>query len=374
MLEISNIINISVQQSPTGLAALNANNVAMFTDEAPIVVDYGDYGVYVSSAAVGVDFGTDSEVYAQAVALFSQAPNILNGSGVLIVIPLEEAEAIETALTRTKDLVYYNGILAVNSAMPANAALQESFADAVQACGDKMWIFPTNSTGDIAGIISTVKNSSDYATRCLLYTDGAEEARIMGAAYAGRGFSTNFDQSNGCKTMNLKRLTTITPDEGITQTIYSQAETAGADIYVSFGGVPGVRSFGANEYFDQVYNLIWFVNALKVAGFNALATVGTKIPQTEEGMAQLKGAYRQVCEQALRNGYVAPGSWTSPDTFGNQEDFLANVSQRGFYIYSAPVNQQSVADRAARKAPLIQIAIKEAGAIHHSDVVVNINP
>jgi hypothetical protein len=90
-------------------------------------------------------------------------------------------------------------------------------------------------------------------------------------------------------------------------------------------------------------------------------------------MDGLKNAYRAICEQAVVNQYAAPGTWNSSTTFGTQDDFLANIEQRGYYIYSAPVARQSQAAREARQAPLVQIAIKEAGAIHSSDVIVFVN-
>jgi hypothetical protein len=119
---------------------------------------------------------------------------------------------------------------------------------------------------------------------------------------------------------------------------------------------------------------MWLVFALRVAGFNAIATTATKLPQTEPGMAILKGAYQDVLQQAVVNGYVAPGQWNSPELFGNPEDLRANVLNQGWYLYSQPVNQQNQAARAARTAPLCQIAIKLAGAIQTTDVVVNLNP
>jgi hypothetical protein len=132
-------------------------------------------------------------------------------------------------------------------------------------------------------------------------------------------------------------------------------------------------SFGANSFFDDEYNMNWFTSALEVAGFNYLAQTGTKIPQTEEGMDGLKAAYADVCRRAVSNRFVAPGAWNSPDTFGNPEDFKRNISDFGFYVYSAPVALQSQADREARVAPLVQAAIKFAGSVHTSDVIVNIN-
>jgi len=193
------------------------------------------------------------------------------------------------------------------------------------------------------------------------------------ASYAGRALSTNFSGSNTTQTMHLKDLTSVQPDPSMTQTLLNEAIAAGADTYVSLQGVAKTFCSGENSFYDQVYNLQWFIGALKVAGFNYLATSSTKIPQTEGGMDGLKGAYRSVCEQGITNQYGAPGRWNSSTTFGVQSDFLANVAQRGYYIYSTPISQQSQVDRAARKAPLAQIAFKEAGAMHSSSVIVNIN-
>ena len=366
-LELTNVVTISVSTAPIGLGDYNVNNVALFTREEP-VVDPGDYGVYVSPAAVAADWGSASEVYLQAVAIFSQTPNILNGGGNLIIAQSDAPELLEEAVARIAALIFFVGILSQYEG--ADAAAQLVTATAIQAMGDKVWILPQHETSAIAGIFTTLKDASLDKTRCILYTeDGdAEGARVMGAAYAGGGFATNFNSSNATSTRNLKSLVGIVPDSGITQTIYTQAETAGVDLYVSYAGVAAVASFGANKYFDQVYNLIWFVSQLQVLGFNALREVSTKVPQTESGMTILKGAYRKVCEQGLVNSFLAPGQWNSSEWFGNQEDFDRNVLQRGYYIYSAPIANQLQASRDARIAPTIQIAIKEAGAIHSSIV------
>ena len=159
----------------------------------------------------------------------------------------------------------------------------------------------------------------------------------------------------------------------MTQTILNEATACGADVYLSLQGDSCVFTSGANSFYDQVYNQLWFSGALQVAGFNFLAQTGTKVPQTESGMDGLKGAYRAVCQQAVVNGYSAPGSWTSPVTFGNGTQLIQNISQVGYYIYSSPVALQLQTARAARQAPLVQIALKQAGAIQSSAVVVYIN-
>lgn len=373
MLPITEVINISVSETPVGLGAFNVNNVAYFTTSQFLSNPDSDvWRAYVSAAAVGVDFGTNTETYSQAVAFFSQVPNVLNGGGELIIFPQVASESLATAIARVVDDVFFVGI--ISDFYPTISSGGKALADAVQALQNKILMLPSATYSDVAGAFTAIQAGGDYNTRCLFYATSALDARLFAAAYAGKGFSTNFAQFNGTQTMNLKQLATIDPDESITQTEYDACKTAGVDIYTDIAGFSCVISNGANQYFDEVYNLVWFVASLQVAGFNALATVGGKVPQTEPGVSVLKSAYRTICDQAVNNAYAAPGTWTSSETFGNQTDFLANIQQKGYYIYSTPVGQQSTADRVARKAPLIQIALKEAGAIQSSSVIVQINP
>jgi hypothetical protein len=78
-------------------------------------------------------------------------------------------------------------------------------------------------------------------------------------------------------------------------------------------------------------------------------------------------------QQFVANGELAPGQWNSSQTFGDPLTFIKNIQQVGYYIFSTPVALQSSSDRNARKAPLVQIAAKRAGAIHSSTVLVVVN-
>jgi len=192
-------------------------------------------------------------------------------------------------------------------------------------------------------------------------------------AYASRGMSTNFNASKTASNMHLKALSGVAADEGMTETLLGIAKITGVSTYPNIAGQSCVFDQGANEYFDDIYNLTWFIGALEVAGFNYLRQTGTKIPQTESGMSGLKSAYRKICEQAVNSGYLSPGEWTGSDTFGDPVDFRRNITEVGYYIYSAPISAQSTADRASRIAPVVQIGIKYAGAIHSTSVIVNVN-
>lgn len=376
-LDITNVVTISLSAAQTGLGEYNVNNLAIFTSEEAGDT-FGDLGykIYKAPKEVGVDFGTTSTTYKMALSVFAQTPNILNGDGYLVVIPfLDESGVIETlsaAINRADSLVQFFGIL---STKDYDASEVASAAAVVQTM-NKMLFVVSNDPTDIAaqGSFASIAEAGYDKTRCLAYlSTGTTDAKVMAAAYAGRALSTQFEASNTTQTMHLKDLVGVTADPTMTQTQLNLCQACGADAYVNIAGVAKTFTSGANGFFDQVYNRCWFLGALEVAGFNALAKVSTKVPQTEPGMTILKGAYRLVCERGIRNGYLAPGTWNSADRFGDVEAMLRNIEEVGYYIYSLPVNQQAQTEREARKAPVVQIAVKEAGAIHSSNVIVYIN-
>jgi hypothetical protein len=374
-LGISNVINVSVSEAGPGAGEYNTSNLALFTDdEAADSFGSDDYKIYLGPDEVGTDFGTDSNTYKMALKVFSQQPNILANRGYLVVIPFEDGydvENLDNAITRTEGLVQYFGIMATG--ILTEEAMLDA-ADVIQT-KNKIGFFVGNTSTDIdeGGKLDKLRSGTLTKSRGLFYGGTEVEALEMMAAYAGRALSTNFNGSNTTQNMHLKSLSGVQPDATMTQTLLTKAQDAGVDVYISIQGVAKTFCSGANKFFDRVYNLEWLIGALSVAGFNVLATTGTKIPQTEQGIGSLKSSYRSVCEQAVTNQFLAPGTWTSPTTFGVQAEFLSNIEQFGYYIYSTPVSQQLQSAREAREAPLIQIAVKEAGAVDSSSVIINVN-
>ena len=497
---LSRIINVSLITTPTGLANFNVNSIGLLTDDTPTASfpAADGYKLYYSPDDVATDFGSTSETYLQAVAIFSQSPNILTGGGYLVIFPtvdvagaatsgtmltLEPAvladfvavtsggfdidldgatenitgldfsgaadldavatiidtalsggtcaysasvnggkggflftssttgatslvsklsapatgtdisdvshlnavgnvqiidgqgigdpEDLVTAVIRTQALYSYFGLIVTVASSAGDAFNLASYIQTQ----DMLYFLGRNLVGEITTYFQVIQEAGLTHTRCIYYTPTAQGSRVTASAYASRLFGINFTGSNTMCTMNLKTLAGITPDpDAASDAINTSAETYGFDIYVSLAGDPAVLSYGANSYADQIYGQLWLKLALQVAGYNYLKTTNTKIPQTEPGMTGLKGAYAEVCEQAITIGYLASGlTWTSATTFGDPDDMKRNITDAGYYIYSQAISQQATADRDAREAPLVQIAVKEAGAIHKSDVIVEVN-
>jgi len=375
MLPLSTVINVSVANIPQGLSAYSLGNLLVVSNDAkPASWGTLAYGMYYSPDQILTDFGGTAETYLQAIAIFSQQPNPLSNNGCVIVYPGQSdvKVAFDTIGTMGNAFPFFSGIVSTIPVSGSSAML--AISNDVQAYQDKILFLASSTVGDITDGFTGVKSATNYNTRCLYYGGTAQQARLFAAAYASRLLGTNLGGSNTAITMQFKNLSTIVADETVTSTILSQCVTAGVDTYIDVAGIPMVYSTGANKFTDEVYNLIWLVDSLKVAAFNCLQGVSNKVPQTEDGMNLFKSALKLVCQQSVTNGYVAPGTWTSATTFGVLADFISNILQYGYYIYSQPISQQIVADRAARKAPLVQIACKEAGAIHSASVLVYINP
>lgn len=295
--------------------------------------------------------------------------NYLNtATGVIVAGAASSGETIKEAIIRTQGKVFYEGILDTLNLEDTKRELDASYCQSI----DKMYFIASATTEDIAGLATTISGANQDKTRALLYSEGIQDSKLMIAAYASRLLSINFDASNTVHTMHLKQLINVEPDSLFNttsnETIATECDTAGMDFYTAFSSVNGCFSTGGNDFADNVICDVWLKFALEVAGFNYLYQTNTKVPQTEAGMDGLKGAYEQVCIQGVTNGAFAPGTWNSSQTFGDPATFKRQIAQNGYYIYSAPIGTQSQANRNARIAPTIQIAVKRAGAIHESIV------
>lgn len=326
---------------------------------------------------VSLSYTEDGVLNVVATALGTSGNSIaLAKSGDEITVSgatLEGGSATEStaqAIQRAEGLVPFFGVISERTLGTEEIETAAAYVQTV----NKMFGYILSDANELqaGGFFKKIAQLGYTHSRGLFYSDATYALDFL-SGYFGRLLSTNFEGSNTVQTMHLKDITGVVADPNLDQTSLNLAKANGADCYANIAGLAKVFCSGANQFADQVYNLAWLIGKIEVAGFNVLATVSNKIPQTEAGMDILKGAYRLVLDQGVRNGYLAPGKWNRVDKFGDIDAFDQNIEQVGYYIYSSPVALQSASDRNARKAPLVQIAAKEAGAIHSTSVLLYIN-
>lgn len=376
MVDISNVINVTVSTAEASLGNYNVNAFLYLASEAPLEEWTESYRIYRNANDVATDFGSNATVTKNATIMFAQTKNFLTGGGYLIVAPLIQTEDdgdiiledLDDALTRISALVYFGGWYTDKELDDDDVVAAATATEAM----DCIYIVGTNNSANLAssGLFETLAGMNLSNTKMVYY--GGTDACVP--AYCARAFSTNFSAQNSTQTMNLKTLRLVSADSTVTESLYQTMKTLGVDGYTYYGGVAKVVSNanGNDEYFDDVYNRLWFKQAMKVSLFNALATTNTKVPQTEQGMDYLKKFARQVCQLGVYNAFLAAGTWNGEYLFGNPDDFARNIADFGYYIYSQPVALQPQSERLARVAPVIQIAAKQAGAIHSASIIITV--
>lgn len=226
-------------------------------------------------------------------------------------------------------------------------------------------------------IVLDPSNTSDLASQTMLadYMRTTLQYSINNpyaiCSFFGRALTVNFEGSNTTLTMKFKVQPGVIP-ELLTGAEASTIAAKRCNVYVQYNNGTSIVQEGVMSglaYWDEIHGLDWLANRIQNDMWNLLYQ-SPKVPQTNPGVHMLTNTADGGLSQGVINGLVAPGVWNAPG-FGTitQGTYLAN----GWYCYANSVDTQDQADREARIAPLIQIAVKLAGAIHFANVVINVN-
>jgi hypothetical protein len=232
------------------------------------------------------------------------------------------------------------------------------------------------TTQDAATTLSTSTTDLASQLKALGYkrtfVQYSSNSAYAAASIFGRAFTVNFLGTNTALTIKFKQEPGVVA-ENITESQASVLRGKNCNVFVAYNNNTNIVQEGVmvnGYFFDEVHGTDWLQNDVQTAVYNLLYTSTTKIPQTDAGVNSILTTISQRLDQAVANGLVAPGVWAASG-FGvlNEGDFLS----KGYYVYAPPVATQSSATRAQRRAPVIQAAIKLAGAIHFVDVIINVN-
>lgn len=372
--------NITVDATPVVAASLDFSTTTTLDGVAAIldaaitgaVVSHNNGYLTVTSSTTGATSlltymtpGPAGTFIGGLLTMSSGTGGTLTQGAVSVVLPIETKVESLSAL---KAMINFKGAcftdLIIDAEVPAIAAWAQANQTLVYAVFPK-GIYLTVSNSNPVWVV-TISRQSNF--RCLLSASGN---RLLAASYMARTHTVNFNAEDSAITMNLKELSV--PYEGYEQTEIDAAKRVGLSLYTAIKNTPVVLSSNVNTPVDNVYNLIAFIDSVQVANFNTLKGTGTKIPQTTRGVNAVVAGNEKVCRQFARAGVFAPGTWSSPDSFGQIATFNRNIEQFGFYVLAGLLRDQPQVDRQNRKSPVIQMAVKNAGAIETIDVIINFN-
>lgn len=230
---------------------------------------------------------------------------------------------------------------------------------------DPAVIDPTQDT-DIASKMKLLA----YNRTCIQFSSSSPYAVC---SMIGRAFTVDFTANRSTITLKFKQEPGVAP-ENLNPTQAAALRAKNCNVFVEYNNDTSIIQEGvmcSGLFFDERHGLDWLQNAAQTAVWNALYGSPTKISQTDEGVNLLVSALdHDAMTPAINNGLLAPGVWNGP-AIGSIKP--GQTLTAGYYLYAPPIATQSVADRAKRKAPTIQVAAKLAGAIHFADVIINVN-
>lgn len=375
-LPVSNVVNVDVIMSPTAATGRNFGSLLILGTSTVIPVSER-IRLYTGSEEIGADFGEDSPEYAAALVYFSQSPQptqvyVGRWAKTLATAESGSVETLAQAITAVLQFTNWYGLgiaddedLTAAEITATAAAIQASNLSRVFAVtSDDSGIIDSASTTDIA---STLK-AAGYGRTFVQYSTKSKYAAL--SAF-GRAFTVNFTGNNTTITLKFKTEPGVTY-ETLTSSQAAAVDAKNANVYVYYANDTAILQQGVmsnGDFFDERHGLDWLQNYVQTNLFNLLYTSTTKIPQTEAGITRLLSNVEQSLDQAVSNGLVAPGVWNGGDI---GQISAGDTLTKGYYVYAQPLSSQAQADREARKAPLIQAAIKLAGAVHYADVQINV--
>ncbi|HBJ2623553.1 TPA: DUF3383 family protein [Clostridium botulinum] len=369
-LPLSDICDVSVSVGPASAVRTNFN-LGLIVGKSTVITKENRVKTYSKMDDLTADKwkGTEPE-YLAAQKYFSQnpRPNKVaigrwnNEEG-------EDKESIVQAISacREANSEWY-------AAYVCGAEKNEiiSLAQYIDSASPESYLFYTTSDSDIltgaeGNIFSVLKKNGIHRALGQYSTKTNDAAvGIMGVAM-GRNTQT----SGSAYTLAHKTVSGV-ETEPLNSTQVTAVKNLNGNLYLNRGSVYNLFEMGVSadgSKFDEILNLDMLTNSIQTSVVEALART-SKIAQTDAGMDSLLNAITEPLEKAREIGFIAPGVWNTASILSvNTGDTLP----RGYMILSDSVDNQSQADREARKAPPIYILIKCAGAIESVGIKLYVN-
>lgn len=366
--------------TPQNLTDLNFSSISSMEDIVTVLntaitgatVSYANLQLTITSDTTGA---TSSLTFATGTGddFIGPVLSLTDGSGASLVAGVASgtltAETEEEALAELSTLVTFKGFMFIDESIDAQRLKIAEWAQANNALAYDVFT-GTNALVKDPQYVPWGAKLSGYTNYRMLYSTANN--RKFACAYMSRAHTVNFNAENTALTMNLKTLSGVLPED-YTQTQIQAAKTIGLDLYTTIKNVPVVLCSSGNDFVDNRYNLLSFIEETTVELFNVLKQTPTKIPQTTQGVNVLVDTIDKLAQRYVRASVFAPGTWSSSNTFGNLDVFNRAIEQNGYYILAGLLADQSQQDRQERKSPVIQVAVKNSGAIHQVDVIINFN-
>lgn len=376
MFPIEQIIPITTRISPAGLSTANFASAMLFADktELPSGFTKDTVRTYYSASSLAADFAPTTETYKAGAKFLGSTPAVPK---LTVWATADDDVDIKATLTKAFDKHYWYWTLVTKDVL----ATEADVLSIASWCEENSVMFPNSQTGEAVVKIRNPDAGDDICSQ--LNTLGYRHAFTVAhatdpyAAYAliKHSASVNYSADNSTIDTEFKKSPGVAAED-LSDT-EQNAMVAKRCAFYSVLDLQGSTDSGRwlqtwshstyGESISDIVDLDAFVNSLRVELYNTIVNQTTKLPQTPVGQEALIGAAKRVGKQYIRNRYLGPRNYTSPDT--GLESYTD-----GFEVLTKATDilDLSDSDRAARKSAPINMRVFKAGSVRICDVTVDV--
>jgi hypothetical protein len=376
MFPIEQIIPITTRISPAGLSTANFASAMLFANktELPSGFTKDTVRTYYSTSSLAADFAPTTETYKAGAKFLGSTPAVPK----LTVWGTADDDAdIKTTLTKAFNKHYWYWTLVTKDVLATGGDVLAI----ASWCEENSVMFPNSQTGEAVVKIRNPDADDDICSKLneLGYRHAFTVAHATDpyAAYAliKHSASVNYSADNSTIDTEFKKSPGVAAED-LSDTEQNAMVTKRCAFY-SVLDLQGSADSGRwlqtwshstyGESISDIVDLDAFVNSLRVELYNTIVNQTTKLPQTPVGQEALIGAAKRVGRQYIRNRYLGPRNYTSPDTG-------LEAYTEGFEVLTKATDilDLSDSDRAARKSAPINMRVFKAGSVRICDVTVDV--
>ncbi len=369
MLSVGSIVQVNVNVIPGAPVVEVGCNKGLIIGSSETITTDDRVKAYKSLKEIVDDgFDLESPEYLAAKMYFSQtpAPRLLYIGR--IDKTEESTETVREAIAACLEKA--PGAYGVYLCGSSDADIDQAAA-LLEAEGSGFLFFETSNPDSLVAVpsapdIFTSLKGKDVKRAFGIYSNSP----YAGAALMGSAMGLENGLENSAFTMAYKKLVGVQTEKVTAEQLDILLKKNG-NIFVLRGQAYELLQMGRcvnGDSYDDVMYLDMTQNIIEAKVMEVLTGNKAKRPQTDAGMAVILAAVTNALEYMRDIGYLAEGVWT-----GEQIKTLApgDVVPGGFMVFADSFATLSQADREARKAPPVWVALKTAGTIE--SVVINVN-
>ena len=383
-LPLEPVINIIVNLAARS-AVRKAFDLALLVGATTVISQEERVKIYSGISEMLEDgFTTDDRLYKAAALIFGQAKKpqrvAIGCIGTVTDIPEGGGEPVTRSETPVETFAacreangeWYVGIYCAPITKAEHLAVAE-YMEAIKP--NNLYAYTTSDADvltDAEGNIFASMKAKNYRRSIGQYSSKHDDAicAIIGWAMgamtgtAGSAYTIAYKTEVGVETENSAGV--------FASSVVEKIKSNNGNVYINRGSYYDIFEEGTmadGTWFDEMIFLDKYQNDMQLSLMDLLYQ-NNKIAQTEAGMTQLIDAVKEVCQTMTRVGFIESGVWKASDILALKK---GDTLPSGYFIQAEPIDEQSQADRDARKAPPIYVSLKLAGAIHHATVQVDVN-